>query len=110
MSESNRGKGFIPITGSYTIPLATCTGAVTSFLSQPVPERNNNPDKDGVNGVRNSVLHTRFKPNMLHKKTRHVLIFQVPYLPADEFLNNLEHSRQGVHAYSSKPIFAPKIQ
>jgi len=46
-----------------------CTGTVTSFLSQPVPEEgNNNPDKDGVNGVRNSVLHTRFKPNMLNEK------------------------------------------
>jgi len=64
----NRGKGFIPITGSYTITLATCTGTDTSSLSQPVREEgNNNPDKDDVNGMRNSVLHTRFKPSMLHE-------------------------------------------
>jgi len=31
-------------------------------------------------------------------------------LTAVEFLSNLEHSRQVVHAYSGKPIFAPKIQ
>jgi hypothetical protein len=41
----NWGKGFIPITGSYTIPLATCTGTVTNFLSQPVPEEGNNNPK-----------------------------------------------------------------
>jgi hypothetical protein len=63
----NREKGFIPTTGSYTIPLASCTGTDTSSLSQPVPEGNNNPGKYDVNGVRNSVFHTCFKPNMLHE-------------------------------------------
>jgi len=41
----NRGKGFIPITGSKTIPLATCTGTDTSSLSQPVPEEGKNNPK-----------------------------------------------------------------